>query len=316
MPRRSLSDGRPIAPNPEGGRERGQLLVIFALALVAVIGMVGLIIDGGDTFLQRRDQQNVADAAAMAAGYASVNGQSPDAAAQSVAAANGYVNGQDGTTISVSVGAGTITVDVSRPHRNYFSGLLGFASWGVSATATVRAGVPNGAYGAMPLIFNQKAFRDETNKNPNSPKWFSEPGTGPEDVPQTNETFNWTVFCTASGNPCNADSKTVRDLINANGTSTTIYLDDDIGPLNAGAHATLFDGLAGKVGKAYPVAIVDDEGRMKGWAWFHLTGSVGGSTKQIAGWFEDEVSAPPMVITQGRGNADGVYGAYSVKLID
>lgn len=315
MPRPSRHDGRPIAPSHERGSERGQMLVIFALALVAIIGMVGLIIDGGDTFLQRRDQQNVADAAAMAAGYASVNGQSPEGAAQSIAAANGYVNGQDGTTVTVSVGSDRITVDVSRPHRNYFSGLLGFASWGVSTTASVQAGVPNGAYGAMPLIFNRKAFNDPENRNPNSPKAFDEPGTGTQDVPQDNATFNWTVFCTASGNPCNANSDTVRDLINNNGTSTTIYQDDDIGPLNAGAHATLFDALSGKVGKAFPVAIVDNDGRLKGWAWFHVTGSVGGSTKQISGWFEGGVNAPPFEITQGRGNADS-FGAYSVKLID
>ena len=50
------------------------MLVIFALALTGLVGMVGLIIDGGDTALQRRDMQNVADAAAMAAGYALVNG--------------------------------------------------------------------------------------------------------------------------------------------------------------------------------------------------------------------------------------------------
>lgn len=316
MPRPSLPDGRPAAPSHERGSERGQMLVIFAMALVAVIGMVGLIIDGGDTFLQRRDQQNVADAAAMAAGYAFVNGLSPTTTAQSIAAANGYVDGQDGTTVTVSMGPGTITVDVSRPHRNYFSGLLGFAAWGVSTTATVGAGVPNGAYGAMPLIFNEEAFDDPTNKNPNSPKSFDEPGTGTEDVPQTNETFNWTVFCTANGNPCNGNSDTVRDLINDRGTSTTIYLDNDIGPLNAGAHTTLFDALARKVGKAFPVGIVDDEGRLKGWAWFHVTGSVGGSTKQISGWFEDKKNLPPFVIKQGRGNAGGVYGAYSVKLID
>ena len=82
MPRPTLPGRRPMAPSDRRVSERGQMLVIFALAMVALIGMVGLIIDGGDTALQRRDQQNVADAAAMAAGYAYVNGLDETAAAQ------------------------------------------------------------------------------------------------------------------------------------------------------------------------------------------------------------------------------------------
>jgi hypothetical protein len=311
----SLPAGRPAAPTPRREPERGQMLVIFALALIALVGMVGLIVDGGDTFLQRRDEQNVADAAAMAAGYAYVNSQDPTAAAQAVATTNGYQNGANSTTVTVTVGASAIKVDVSKPHRNYFAGVMGFASWNVSATASVQAGVPNAVIGAMPIIFNQKAFNDANNKNKNAPASFDEPGSGNNDVPNTSSSFNWTVYCTANGNPCNANSNTVDDLINNNGTSTTVYADDPIGPLNAGAHTTLFSDLAGKVGKAYAVAIVNDAGQMVGWAWFHLTGSVGGSTKQISGWLDDKVNPAPMKIVQGHGPA-GSYGAWSVDLVN
>ena len=48
-------------------RERGQILVLFALSLVAIIGMVGLVLDSGGAFAQRRTQQNAADVAALAA---------------------------------------------------------------------------------------------------------------------------------------------------------------------------------------------------------------------------------------------------------
>ncbi|TAK00731.1 MAG: hypothetical protein EPO36_07630 [Chloroflexota bacterium] len=304
MPRPTLSGWRPTAPNDRRGSEDGQLLVIFALAMVALIGMVGLIIDGGDTALQRRDQQNVADAAAMAAGYAHVNGLDETTVAQAVAADNGYATGTNNTTVSVSVDnvANTITVDVTRPHRNYFSGILGFSAWDVSATATVIAGWPNGAYGAMPLIFNADAFNDPLNRDPNTPATFDEPGTGTEDVPIGDAQFNWTVFCTANGEECNGNSNTVEDLINDEGTSTVIYLDDEIGPLNAGAHTTLFDALAdAAVGEAFPVAIVTDDGGLIGWATFHVTGSVGGETKQISGWFDSTFNAPPMTIIQGHG---------------
>ncbi len=53
--------------------EDGQMLVIFSLCLVAIIAMTGLVIDGGMTFVQKREQQNVADAAALAGAYAYVN---------------------------------------------------------------------------------------------------------------------------------------------------------------------------------------------------------------------------------------------------
>ncbi len=315
MSRATVPGRRPVAPGSRRESERGQLLAVFAIAMVALIAMVGLIIDGGDTFLQRRDQQNVADAAAMAAGYASVNGQDVTAAARTVATANGYQDGQDNTTVTVTVGADSIRVDVSRPHRNYFSGVVGLSSWNVSATAAVRAGIPNGTFGAMPVIFNRDAFNNPLNRDRNAPGPFNEPGTGTQDVPQGTGQFNWTVYCTASGNPCNGNTDLVADLIRSEGTNKTIWVGDDIGPLNAGSHTADFNALADKVGQAFPVAIVDNDGKLVGWAWFHVTGSVGGATKQISGWFEDQFNEPPFVV--GPDHAAGeALGGRSVDLID
>ena len=294
--------------------ERGQLLVVFAISLVAVIGTVGLVIDGGGTFVQRRDQQNVADAAAMAAGYAYLAGTNVTTAANAVAVANGYTDGSGGVVITVTQTPSDITVSVTKPHRNYFAGVLGFATWNVSTTATVQAGIPNGAYGAMPLIFNEDAYDDPKSRNPNSPKAFDEPGSGPSDVPTGPSKFNWTVFCEANGNPCNGDSSTVDDLISGGGYDKSIYLNDQIGPLNAGSHTTLFDDLAAHVGQSWPVAIVDDSGGLQGWAWFTLSGSVGGSTKQIQGYFSSPVNPAPMRISPTGGNPTVSYGTYTVKL--
>lgn len=49
---------------------RGQILALFALALLPIMAMVGLSIDGGNIYLQRRTAQNGADAAALAGVYA------------------------------------------------------------------------------------------------------------------------------------------------------------------------------------------------------------------------------------------------------
>jgi Flp pilus assembly protein TadG len=314
----SLRGRRPTAPNPRRESQRGQLLVLFALGMVALIAMIGLIIDGGDTSFQKRDQQNVADAAAMAAGYALLQGQDVTAAARSVAAANGYVHGVADTTVTVNSLPDRITVDVSRPHRNYFSGIVGFASWGVTATASVEAGVPNMAAGTMPVIFNEAMFTPAnvaTYTDPNHPVAFTEPGSGTQDVPQEATNFNWTNFCIAGGSGCNADSTTVNNWIDADGIQAEVGTDWVIAPLNAGAHTTLFDSMVGVVGTSFPVAIVNDAGTLQGWACFNLTGSVGGSTKSLIGWFEFGCDPPSAGIIHGISSG-GVFGAWVVQLIN
>src|SRR5690348_871014 len=45
---------------------RGQAIVILALASFALIAAVGLAVDGGSMYAQRRNAQNAADAGAMA----------------------------------------------------------------------------------------------------------------------------------------------------------------------------------------------------------------------------------------------------------
>jgi len=53
----------PVASNR---KESGQVLVLFAMALIGVTAMLALVIDGGNLYLQRRRMQNAADAAALA----------------------------------------------------------------------------------------------------------------------------------------------------------------------------------------------------------------------------------------------------------
>ena len=82
--------------------ERGQALIIIVLAMIALAGMAGLVIDGGNVFLDKRNAQNAANSAALAAaltrgrGGANVAGAALDNAAQ-----NGYDN--NGSTNVVEV---------------------------------------------------------------------------------------------------------------------------------------------------------------------------------------------------------------------
>lgn len=57
--------------------QRGQSIVIIAVAMVALLGMAGLAIDGGAVFADRRHAQNAADAAALAGAFAILQGNDP-----------------------------------------------------------------------------------------------------------------------------------------------------------------------------------------------------------------------------------------------
>lgn len=66
-----------LAAAPDGrAREAGQVIVIFVLALTALLAAAGLAIDLGRFYTERRFLQNAADAAALAAGNVLVRGGS------------------------------------------------------------------------------------------------------------------------------------------------------------------------------------------------------------------------------------------------
>ena len=109
--------------------QRGQIIVIFALALIAMIAMVGLILDGGAAFAHRRDEQTASDLAALAGANAFlVNYDQPltrDAAAVAAAAreaarVNGYEHGVGGVTVDVAIdttAGAQVTVDIDARTR-------------------------------------------------------------------------------------------------------------------------------------------------------------------------------------------------------
>jgi Tfp pilus assembly protein PilX len=303
--------------------ERGQILIMFVLAIFVIVGMLGLVLDGGAAYAQRRAEQGVADLATMAGATAYLNTQgaaaakaaAADSAARSIATANGYTQDVDDAVVEVVISGGAsygmIRVNLTDAHRNNFASLVGMPTWDVSVTAAAEASnLPNGATGAMPLLFNAEAFPGaicDESAGTCVPEVYQLPGGGSEDVPQDATQFNWTIFCQASGNPCNGDSDGVRDLIDVN---------DDIGPLNAGAHTTLFNGLEGHTGETFPVPIVNDDGQMVGWAYFKLLSVEGASDKVIRGYFISPVNGADLEWSPTGGDATLPTGINMLRLID
>jgi hypothetical protein len=165
---------------------RGQTLVVFALALTALLGMVGLVIDGGNAFAQQRRTQNAVDAAAEAGavqlarrmvGLPGTDAEwdaRVDEAVRAVATVNGVTTSMtpeytDDTGAPLGpVGEGSIPPDTFGVHaagdRNFstfISGVLGLSAFTASAEATAITGYVTEVSGSslipltLPLILTQ-----------------------------------------------------------------------------------------------------------------------------------------------------------------
>lgn len=90
--------------------ERGQILVLVVLLTTVMLGVVGLAIDSGFHYVARRQLQNAADQATLAAAYElQYGGAYADAASAALenAAANGYNNDGTSNTVAVHIPAQT-----------------------------------------------------------------------------------------------------------------------------------------------------------------------------------------------------------------
>lgn len=300
----------------------GQVLVIFALSLVALAGMVGLVLDGGSTFAQRRDQQNATDLASLAAAndYLLTNDAvTAEQRARDVAAANGFAHGVGGVVVSMtldtSMGA-TIVVDIDAPHHNNFASVMGFASWQVSTTATALAGFPDTASGAAAFIFSIGVFgTDGTPRpeysDPSTPYAFGETNG---DVPEGSADFAWTNYGTG-----NVSTPDVEKIITGETViNKAITFGEYIGQENSGFHGPLFDLVATELaGRDMVTPIVDANGNFQGWATFHIVTASGGSDKTITGYFVDNYTNPQLTISACSAlNCPRYLGSYVLELID
>jgi hypothetical protein len=165
---------------------RGQTLVLFALSLVGILLVSGLVIDGGYALSQRRQAQNAADFASLAGtrvvgakltGDATATDANALAAVEAALAANGarvsdatgklyaarYVN-QAGALVpagdpahqavgsgSIPAGAQGVVVDASRAWSPYFLGIAGMTNWSAGATAVSITPALNVGNGTVPF---------------------------------------------------------------------------------------------------------------------------------------------------------------------
>lgn len=328
--------------------KRGQILPLFALSLVAIVAAVGLVIDGGFTFAQRRAEQNAADLAAFAGANALLSGKDATAAALAAAAANGYQHGTRGVTVDVAVGPKTVQVDVGAPHQNYFAGVVGQGTWQVDVTATALTGIPTKFLGVAPFILSQLVFDPITGlpfQPYTTPTDFTHTTGQGSDTPLAILNVAWTNLGT--GNVSTSDVKNALDgsaPINAD-----LLLNQYIGQSNNGLHNALFDSnsqpsvnttLAGLdvavpiVGPpipgqttCYSAGGIPDgthtDGCFRGWALFHVVSAAkngSGDDGRITGYFLTGItrsaSADDVCAVSDSACTGMFHGTYVIKLIN
>lgn len=155
---RSIRHGR--------SRERGQVLALVALALVAMLAVTALVIDGGNAFAQQRGTQNAADAASLAGAtvmvqnIAGVTKLDSDVYAAITAKMNenkatfdsaNYVDWNfavlspvTNTGAAIPAAAAGVAVHGSRAFSTYMAGIAGLNSLATGADATAVAGTLKG----------------------------------------------------------------------------------------------------------------------------------------------------------------------------
>jgi hypothetical protein len=164
-----------MSPDTFRRREPAQVIALFAIALLAMLAMVGVVVDGGTLYLQRRTAQNAADAAALAGARALQQASQQSSVPTSVDVATQictyagynafgssstttpaptayYINGS-GTSLGpvhacpggadvIPSGTAGIHVDVSiGPYDTYLVGIVGLRQLQAQASATAQVGI-------------------------------------------------------------------------------------------------------------------------------------------------------------------------------
>jgi len=125
--------------------ERGQVLVLLAIGMVALVAMAGFAVDVASAYHTSRKAQAAADAAAMAAAeYLPESTSQASSAASSVSAQN-LSDGTVTTSYSTTYTANdTVTATAKANSPSAFAKVVGFNSFNATKTATATVGSYSG----------------------------------------------------------------------------------------------------------------------------------------------------------------------------
>lgn len=151
-----MSRAESVTAHARPGASHGQVLILFAFFITAMLGLVGLATDLGYAFVHRRNSQNAADAGALAGALAVLKQQPAQNSVWSTVTENAiggatltvthcsYVN-DDGPHAYVGEctgnppnGATGVHIRVAETHQTFFMRLFGIATASTAAEATAN----------------------------------------------------------------------------------------------------------------------------------------------------------------------------------
>jgi len=190
--------------------ETGAFAVIFALSLIALVGMMVLVVDVGGLLYQRRQMVSASDAAALAAAQSCALGVTvagdPESTADAIAQQNlpssvgvgggimhgTFSNSVDQTTGCLTDDQGHVTVQYQSQHALWFGGIFGNGPVNITTQATAEWG-PAGSGWPVPFIVtldssgnvfckdgngNPVEINDQTPKGTVCSVWFDNSSSG------------------------------------------------------------------------------------------------------------------------------------------
>jgi len=235
----------------ERSSQHGQVMVLFALALTAIVLGVAVVVDGGYAYAQRRTAQNAADFAAMAGtrivGVSLVGqpvgagtAQNVENAITSVLAANDaqlvsaqYVSAS-GAALGNVVGASSIPNDANgvvvgarTNWKPFLLGVIGLTDWAASATATATTPGSSTGGGVLPVGLEEDTY-DGLSKCPQTAldDCIDNLTSGQLNIPGG---FGWLSFgLHGNGGKCDWDSS--LGMVDGGCETNQPFLDWQIGP--------------------------------------------------------------------------------------
>lgn len=264
---------------PDPARSQGQTLVLMVLALVGLLTMVGLVIDGGNAYARQRETQNATDAAAEAGAAQllrhAVGVPTPAGGwnatvyqtVTQVATQNGITGPVEAsyTDISGNVlgpvpndsgdppsNAEGVMAGVSNTFRTYLAGVVGINNLTATTTATAISGyaVSSGLGGVLPVTFPVVLTAcDGTNKAGFTSNQWPYGSTAPIAIPlceQGGGNVGWLDWT-----PTGGGAAELADAIATGNTPYPIttpkwYWVSQTGNINSGQVQTALEGWIGK----------------------------------------------------------------------
>ena len=297
-------------------RERGQIIVIFALALVAIIAMVGLVLDGGSAFAQRRDRAE-RSRPGRPGGRQRLHAQLRHGAARRSCPDRRRGERVHRTARTASSSTSRITTtngaEVTGRHQRAAPQQLRRDRRDADLARSPRPrrhrpAIPDTANGAGADHLQHRRIRIRR-----ASRWRPT-GTRPplrlrrDQRRHPGERGRHRLDRTTG--PGNVDSDDVRDIIDGHQLviTKTIAFGEYIGQHNNGNHTTLFgdinDNLAGT---NVPVPVVDHNGNFQGWATFHVVSADGRHQQAHQGYFVKDFQADPDRRRLLRGDLSALF---------